>query len=86
MPVTTKIRKRGNAAIIAIPTAILRMAELNFGDEVSLLIGDGQLVVAPVRRRRLSMSELLQGSDVTKKLTIETAWTRGGQAVGNEID
>jgi antitoxin ChpS len=87
MPINTKIRRQGGAAIMTIPMAVLRMAELEIGEEVSLLIEDGRLVVEPMRRRRrLTMSELLKGSDVIKKLTADTAWAREDGAIGNEID
>lgn len=86
MPIKTRIRRQGGAAIMTIPMDVLRMAELEIGEEVSLLIQDGRLVVEPMhRRRRLTMSELLKGSDVIKRLTAETAGAREGEAVGNEI-
>jgi antitoxin ChpS len=87
MPIKIRIRRQRGAATVTIPMAVLRMAELEIGEEVSLSIQDGRLVVEPMhRRRRLTMSELLKGSDVIKKLTAETAWAREGGALGNEMD
>ncbi len=87
MSVKTKIRKHGGAAIMTIPVAALRMAKLNIGEEVSLLIEDGRLIVKPIHRRsRLTMAELLKGSGAIKRLTAETSWAREGRAIGHEID
>jgi antitoxin ChpS len=87
MSIKTRIRKQRRGGAMTIPMAVLKMAELDIGQEVSLVIENGRLIIEPTRRnRRFTMSELLKGSDVIRRLTVETAWARQGGAVGNEID
>ena len=87
MPVTSKIRRQGGAAVMTIPPALLKMLDVEIGGQVSLSVADGELVARPVKgaRKRYSLSELLVGADVREELNAETAWAREGDPVGREI-
>jgi antitoxin ChpS len=87
MTVTTKIRKQGGAAIVTIPPTVLKMMQLEIGDQLSLEMLDGELVVKPVRnaRKRYKLSELLEGKDAMSRLNADLAWAMEGDPVGHEI-
>jgi antitoxin ChpS len=86
MSVTTKIRRQGGAAIVTIPPTVLKMMQLEVGDQLSLVVADGELVARPVkRRRRYTLSELLEGQDLVSGLNAEVAWAMDGGPVGHEI-
>lgn len=87
MTVTTKIRRQGGAAVVTIPPAILKTMELQVGDQLSLEMHDGELVVKPIRKtqRRYKLSELLEGGEVVSSLNADMAWAMEGDPVGHEI-
>lgn len=87
MAVTTKIRRQGGAAVVTIPPAVLKMMQLEIGDQLSLEMSDGELVVKPVKntRKRYKLSELLEGKDIVSGLNAELAWATEGDPVGHEI-
>ena len=87
MPVTSKIRRQGGAAVMTIPPALLKLLNVEVGAEVSLSVAKGELVARPVKssRKRYPLSELLKGSDAIAELNAETAWARQGDPVGREL-
>jgi antitoxin ChpS len=87
MTVITKIRRQGGAAVVTIPPAVLKMMELQVGDQLSLEMHDGELVVKPIRKtpRRYKLSELLEGGEVVSGLNADMAWAMEGDPVGHEI-
>lgn len=46
----TRIQKWGNSQGLRFPKAIMEEAHLNVGDDVSLSIHEGKIIVEPVRR------------------------------------
>jgi antitoxin ChpS len=87
MPVTSKIRRQGGAAVMTIPPALLKLMNVEVGAEVSLSVADGELIARPARsaRKRYSLGELLKGSEAIADLNAETAWAREGDPVGREL-
>ena len=86
MTVTTKIRRQGGAAIVTIPPAVLKMMQLEVGDQLSLAVTEGELVARPLKaRRRYTLSELLQGSEFIAQLNADVAEAMDGEPVGREI-
>lgn len=88
--ITVNIRKQGGAAVMTIPSDVLRMLNVEVGATLVLEIIDGSIVVRPIQKpahKRYSLAELLRG--VTKKsmdkLSAQTAWTQDGDPVGREI-
>ncbi len=86
MPLTTKIRRQGGAAIMTIPPTLLKMMQLEVGDQLSLSINGGELVARPLKsRKRYKLSELLEGQEHMAGLNADTAWALEGDPVGHEI-
>lgn len=87
MAVTSKIRKQGGAAVMTIPPALLKLMQVDVGAQMTLSVQDGKLMAQPVgpTRRRYTLAELLEGSDVMKRLNAEVAWAREGEPVRHEI-
>lgn len=87
MPVTTKIRRQGGAAIVTIPPALLKMMEVEVGDQLSLVVANGELVARPAHpaKRRYTLSELLRGKDELSKLNADVADAMDGDPIGREL-
>jgi antitoxin ChpS len=87
MPVTSKIRRQGGAAVMTIPPALLKLMDVEVGAQVSLSVDDGELIARPLKaaRKRYPLSELLKGADAMAELNSETAWAREGDPVGREL-
>ncbi|MFW9079241.1 AbrB/MazE/SpoVT family DNA-binding domain-containing protein [Pseudomonas sp. P2757] len=88
MSVTSKIRRQGGAAVITIPPTLLKLLHLEVGAQVELNVVDGELVarpVAPLARKRYSLSELLEGAESLQELNAQTAEAREGDPVGREL-
>ncbi len=89
MMINVQIRKQGGAAIVTIPSDLLKILKLSIGDTLALDVANDELIAHPVRkvvRKRYSVAALLQGT--TKKsmkaLNEETEWAREGKSVGRE--
>ncbi|RWX76077.1 PbsX family transcriptional regulator [Neorhizobium lilium] len=86
MSVTTKIRRQGGAAIVTIPPTVLKMMQLEVGDQLSLAVADGELVARPLKtRKRYKLSELLEGQEHVSRMNADMAWAMEGDPVGHEI-
>ncbi|MFM9972373.1 MAG: AbrB/MazE/SpoVT family DNA-binding domain-containing protein [Burkholderiales bacterium] len=82
------LRKQGGAAIVTIPSSVLKSLNLKIGEPVAMEVRDGQLVMTPAtRRKRYSTAELLKGTTrkTVKIMLDETAWARAGNALGREL-
>ncbi|MBF0634181.1 MAG: AbrB/MazE/SpoVT family DNA-binding domain-containing protein [Nitrospinae bacterium] len=77
----TKAQKWGNSLAFRIPSAFAREIGIGPGDEMDIAVSDGQLVVAPVRGKKLSLKKLLAG--VTKKNLHKPVDT--GPSTGKEL-
>ena len=89
--ITVNIRKQGGAAIITIPSDVLRMLNLEVGSTLQLELASGSFTARPIaaqaKRKRYALSELLRGtapSDMDA-LNAETSWAREGEPVGREL-
>ncbi len=87
---TIPLRKQGGATIVTLPSSLLKGLKIKAGDEVAVDVRDRQIVltpVAPARRRRYTLAELLVGVTprVAKGLADATAESRKGPPVGREI-
>ena len=87
MPVTSRIRRQGGAAVVTIPPALLKLMDVDVGAQVALSISDGKLVAQPIKsgRRRYTLAELLKGADEMKRLNAEVSWAQDGEPVGREL-
>jgi len=88
--ITVSIRKQGGAAIITIPSDLLKLLNVEMGEELAMNIEKGALVARPMHKKmqkRYSLKELLQG--ITPKTAAamkeETKELREGQPTGREL-
>ena len=88
--ITVHVRKQGGAAVITIPSDVLKMLNIEVGEELELDVtkeGFIARMISKVVRKRYSVAELLSGmtKDELVKLNKETKWAREGKSVGREI-
>ena len=87
--ITVNIRKQGGAAVITIPSDVLKILNLDVGATLQLDISSEGFTAHPIRevQRRYSLNELLQGvtTEDMNALNEETEWFREGKPVGREI-
>lgn len=89
--VTVNVRKQGGAAIMTIPSDVLRLLDVSVGSKLQLEVEGGALLVRPAnqpKRRRYTLEELLKGCTPAKmkRLREETSWVDEIPAVGREIE
>ena len=87
--ITLNIRKQGGAAVITIPSDVLKLLNMEVGDMLTLDVSGKKLIIRPIKKapKRYSLAELLQGittKDI-KAINEETEWFRDGETVGREI-
>jgi antitoxin MazE len=58
---TVTLHRWGNSIGLRLPKPLLEQVGLGEGSKVDLKVEAGRLVIEPVRRKRLTMSELLEG-------------------------
>jgi antitoxin ChpS len=56
---TTNLRKVGGSVMLAVPPALLDVLRLRPGARVGIAVESGRLVVAPQKRPRYTLDELL---------------------------
>lgn len=90
--ITIHIRKQGRAAIITIPSDVLKMLNIGVGATLELDVTQKEFIARPVRdskRKHYTLTELLQGTSTTprnmKLLNKETEWARSGKPQGREL-
>lgn len=92
--ITVNIRKQGGAAIMTIPSDVLKILNVEVGGALQLDVAKGAFTARPAPpaaagglRKRYSLDELLR--NVTPKnmakLNAETEWAREGKAIGREL-
>ena len=76
----TTISKWGNSLAVRIPQQFAKDIDLAEGTEIEFLIIDGTLVIKPQRRKRYSLTELVE------EITLENLHGEvdDGDAAGNE--
>ena len=84
------IRRQGGAAIMTIPSEILKTLQLDVGTQMEIAVTEEGFTARALekpRRRRYSLRELLRGAtpDTMRKLHDETAWAHEGAPVGREL-
>ncbi|MBS0350485.1 MAG: AbrB/MazE/SpoVT family DNA-binding domain-containing protein [Proteobacteria bacterium] len=88
MMMTVNIRKQGGAAIITIPSEVLKQLNIGVGSTLELSVTEQGFIAHPTKRTRYTLKELLQGatSKNLKALNKETEWSREGKSIGREHD
>jgi len=57
----TKVQKWGNSLAVRIPRSVAQDTHLSSGNSVDVAVQDGRIVIAPARRPRFRLDELLKG-------------------------
>jgi antitoxin ChpS len=88
--ITVNIRKQGGAAVITIPSDILKLLNIQVGSTLELDVNSKGFSARPINNpefTRYSLVELLTGvtSEDMAKLNKETKWAREGKPVGREL-
>ncbi|HEY1935049.1 MAG TPA: hypothetical protein VGG99_23845 [Acetobacteraceae bacterium] len=84
------IRRQGGAAIMTIPSDVLKALHLDVGAQMEVAVTADGFTARPQQkpnRRRYSLRELLRGATpkTMQRLQDETAWAREGSPVGREL-
>jgi antitoxin ChpS len=81
---TAILRKVGGSVMVAIPPALLDVMGMASGEQVSVSVDGGKLVIAPQAKPKYTLDELLAQCDPGAPLSEEDrAWTSSA-AVGRE--
>jgi antitoxin ChpS len=88
--ITVQVRKQGGAAIMTIPSNVLKMLDIDVGATLELDITPKGFVASPAAaagRKRYSLAELLRGTTAKnmKALNKKTKFAREGKPVGREL-
>lgn len=78
-----KIQKWGNSQGLRVPKSILNQTNLMLGDEVSLTVEDGAILISPIRKQRpkYDINDLVKRIPKDYKFE-ELDW---GRPVGKEV-
>ena len=82
---TTSLRKVGGSVMLAIPPALLDMMHLQSGTKVGLSVDNGCIVVAPKKRPRYTLAELLAQCDPEAEISEEDRQWLDSPQVGSEL-
>ena len=85
--ITVNIRKQGGAAIMTIPSNVLKILNVGVGSELELSITKDGFIAHPKIHKRYTLKELLSGatSKNLKALNDETQWAQEGKPQGREL-
>lgn len=85
MPTAT-LRTVGGSVVMAIPKRLLELVHLQVGSQVNIDVQQGKLIVAPVKKKRYTLAQLLAQCDASVPInTEERAWL-DAPAVGLESE
>lgn len=83
---TAVLRKVGGSVMVAIPPALLDVANLSAGRQVAVSVEDGKLVIAPHAKPKYTLQELLAQCDPHAPMgEDERAWVSSGPVGREEI-
>lgn len=85
--ITVNIRKQGGAAIITIPSDLLKILDVAVGSTLELNVTNKGFTAHPTTHKRYTLNELLRGATPKnlKALNEKTQWAREGKSVGREL-
>ena len=88
--ITVNIRKQGGAAIMTIPSDVLKILNAEVGSTLEIEVENGAFTARPIKqqtRKLHTLAELLQGTtpEFMEALNAETTWAREGGPVGREL-
>ena len=78
---TTNIQKWGNSQGLRIPKILLDSLKWEEGEQLEMILGDGEITLRPVKAKRKSIQELFSGYQSDYQPS-EMDW---GESEGNEV-
>jgi len=84
MPTAT-LRSIGGSVVMAIPRRLLELVQLQSGSQVDIDVQGGRLIVAPIRKPRYTLTELMAQCDLSQPLNAEDREWLDTAAVGAEF-
>lgn len=70
MPTAT-LRTVGGSVVMAIPKRLLELVHLQVGAQVNIDVQGGKLIVAPIPKKRYTLTQLLAQCDASVPITTE---------------
>lgn len=70
MPTAT-LRTVGGSVVMAIPKRLLELVHLQAGAQVNIDVQGGKLIVAPIPKKRYTLTQLLAQCDASAPITTE---------------
>lgn len=86
--ITVNVRKQGGAAVMTIPSDVMRLLDIDVGSTLEVDVVNGAFMARPLgARKRYRLTDLLRGitPEAMAELNAATAWSREGDPVGREI-
>lgn len=85
--ISVNVRKQGGAAVMTIPSGVLKILDIGVGSTLELSITKEGFIAHPTAHKRYTLRELLNGATPNnlKALNEETQWAREGEPVGREL-
>ena len=72
---TATLRRVGGSVVMAIPKRLLELVNLQVGSQVDIDVQEGRLVVAPQRKPRYALADLMAQCDLSLPLdAAEREW------------
>ena len=82
---TTSLRKVGGSIMMVIPPALLDLLGLRAGESVDVAVDRGRLIVAPRKRPRYTLEELLAQCDASVEPSEEERQWTSSPPAGSEL-
>lgn len=82
---TATLRSVGGSVVMAIPKRLLELVHLQSGSQVDIDVQEGRLIVAPRKKPRYRLAELMAQCDLTQPLSVEDREWLDAPAVGEEF-
>lgn len=89
--ITVNIRRQGGAAVMTIPSDVLKLLNVDVGSRLEIEVAQGTFTARPATRphprKRYALRELLRGvtPETAAELAADTAWALEGETVGREL-
>lgn len=84
MPTAT-LRSIGGSVVMAIPKRLLELVHLQSGSQVDIDVQEGRLVVAPKKKPRYTLTELMAQCDLSQPETAEVREWLDAPVMGAEF-
>jgi antitoxin ChpS len=78
------LRAVGGSVVMAIPKRLLELVHLQVGSQVNIDIQQGKLIVAPIKKKHYSLTQLLAQCDASLPISTEERDCLDAPTVGLE--